>query len=765
MNIRVGKSFGLALLLAVGALALLLAVGTFSPQKAAAQIADADGVSVRPTSATGGMVTPVRVTFNLTTDGLILAGEEITITLEDFDVPSDIDPADVSIRSGAVLVQVGRPAAVTVDGDSITLELGNDSDGVGMELSGDGNSVTFARAAGLKPPIAAGTYDVTVATPGGDQTNPDAFTVRATVTLSPESGPNGTKLTISGTSFTDGDAEIFVNQIANTPDDKPATGVAAEVNISDGAFTTEIDVVFGEGATQFEYGVNYIHVYDSEGGNADSDLGTPAQAQGALFRLGGTVETDEKLTKGAEGIEVTLTQVLTSGNITGVTIGDVAVPFGPAVDGGDPVPANAARTTDASVALVPASPDTTPASGTATIKINVPAGAPSGEQPLVLLAVDGTNTPNDDDDDPDPLGSVMVEIVALELELNPSTVVQGMTVSLTASGFGSDGEVATLAIDDGRSGPAPTIENAAGREAVGKGRYNFNFTVPDLADGEATVTLTQTDGIIGEGKLTVAKPTITNIDPAESRVDTQVSLAGSGFPANDLIDINYDGNRVASANSNGEGSWTATITVPLSAEDTNEIVALRFASDARGAERASDPVEHTVPAGDTSYSADKALSGDTITVSGEAYDPYTAVNITIGGINVGSDVTDPNGDFSIPIEIPIFRPGSIQTVIVTLGEDDVVSTESIEILATPPEPESRAVTDVFAAEIASGNLIVAWRYDNDTETWSYFDPNLDEADNNYTIATTGDIVWLNLQAATTFQGKSLKGGWQLVTLQ
>jgi hypothetical protein len=759
-----GKSFRLALLLAAGVLALLLAVGTFSPQKAAAQIAT-DGVSVRPETATGGMVTPVRVTFDLTTDGLILAGEEITITLEDFDVPSDIDPAHVSIRSGSESAQVGRPAAVTVDGDSITLELGNDSDGVGMELSGSGNSVTFARAAGLKPPIAAGTYDVTVATPGGDQTKLDAFTVRATVTLSPKSGASGTKLTISGTSFADGDAEIFVSQDADTDATKPTTGVAAEVNISDGAFTTEIDVVFGGNATQFEYSANYIHVYDSEGGTADADA-DDNNAQGALFRFGGTVKTDEKLSKGARGIEVTLTQVPTSGDIIGVTIGDVAAQFGPAVDNNDdPVPADAARTTDGPVALDEASPATTPASGTATIKINVPAGAPSGDQPLVLLTTDNINDPNDADSDPDPLGSVMVEIVALELELNPSTVVQGMTVSLTASGFGSDGEVATLAIDDGRSGPAPTIENAAGREAVGKGRYNFNFTVPDLADGEATVTLTQTDGIIGEGKLTVAKPTITNIDPAESRVDTQVSLAGSGFPANDLIDINYDGNRVASANSNGEGSWTATITVPLSAEDTNEIVALRFASDARGAERASDPVEHTVPAGDTSYSADKALSGDTITVSGEAYDPYTAVNIKIGGINVGSGVTDPNGDFSIPVEIPIFRPGSIQTVIVTLGEDDVVSTESIEILATPPEPESNAVTDVFAAEIASGNLIVAWRYDNDTETWSYFDPNLDEADNNYTIAAAGDIVWLNLQAATTFQGKSLKGGWQLVTLQ
>ena len=36
MNTKVVKSFGLALIVAVGVLALLLATGTFSPQKAGA---------------------------------------------------------------------------------------------------------------------------------------------------------------------------------------------------------------------------------------------------------------------------------------------------------------------------------------------------------------------------------------------------------------------------------------------------------------------------------------------------------------------------------------------------------------------------------------------------------------------------------------------------------------------------------------------------------------------------------------------------------
>ena len=50
MNTKVVKSFGLALIVAVGVLALLLATGTFSPQKAGAQAITDDGstISVQP---------------------------------------------------------------------------------------------------------------------------------------------------------------------------------------------------------------------------------------------------------------------------------------------------------------------------------------------------------------------------------------------------------------------------------------------------------------------------------------------------------------------------------------------------------------------------------------------------------------------------------------------------------------------------------------------------------------------------------------------
>ncbi len=761
MNIMTGKSFRLALLLAAGVLALLVAVGTFSTQKAAAQQQVVQDVTVHPTSAGGGAVTPIRVGFELDGDGLIIAGQEITIAFaKGFGVPANIDASAIRIQSG--LETSGRPANVTVDGNTVTVELGNDGDGVAMEIKEDGITddvdayITFTRAAGITAPISVGTYGIKVNGVPADDGADNQIDVSSTIKISPELGDPAATFTVAGTAFPDGTAKVYVGGSTTVTGDPGVSNldptsvntanftlIDGEVKVSGGKFSIDVPVGNDDGSrkTGFAFGTNHFHVVGDE-------VTTAAAVVHGAFTLHGTVEVTggTDLLVGTKTVTIDLTQSSTVGGVTvgDVKIGDVSVPFVDATADDEAEPATPGMDFDLATDNVD--------DGAAKINIALPANIDleTGEQSLTVLDDDATT--------PATLGATTVTVSTLALELNPSTVVQGMTVTLTGSGFGA-GSVDSLTIEDA---DPPAV---AGTDAVGKGRYNFTFTVPDLPDGEAAVTLTHSNGIIGVGTLTLANPTIDSIDPAESRVDTSVSLAGSGFPANDLIDIQYEGTRVGSANTDGEGNWTTTILVPLTAEGTGDIVALRPLTETRGAERASDPVEHTVPAGETSYSADEGLSGDTITVSGEAYDPYTAVNIKIGGINVGSGVTDPNGDFSIPVEIPIFRPGSIQTLAVTLGEDDVVSTESIEILATPPEPESNAVTDVFAAEIASGNLIVAWRYDNDTETWSYFDPNLDEADNNYTIATAGDIVWLNLQAATTFQGKSLKGGWQLVTLQ
>ena len=67
MNTRLGKSFGLAFVVAVGILALMFALGTFNAQKAGAQVTDQvveDSIMIEPEKPAPGANVRITLTFN-----------------------------------------------------------------------------------------------------------------------------------------------------------------------------------------------------------------------------------------------------------------------------------------------------------------------------------------------------------------------------------------------------------------------------------------------------------------------------------------------------------------------------------------------------------------------------------------------------------------------------------------------------------------------------------------------------------------------------
>jgi len=82
MNTKIGTSFGLALLMAIGVIATMFAIGTLSPKPASALVTDVIGVSVTP--ATAKAATQVTITVTGTTGGAgitaIPVGGTITVT-------------------------------------------------------------------------------------------------------------------------------------------------------------------------------------------------------------------------------------------------------------------------------------------------------------------------------------------------------------------------------------------------------------------------------------------------------------------------------------------------------------------------------------------------------------------------------------------------------------------------------------------------------------------------------------------------------------
>lgn len=72
---------------------------------------------------------------------------------------------------------------------------------------------------------------------------------------------------------------------------------------------------------------------------------------------------------------------------------------------------------------------------------------------------------------------------------------------------------------------------------------------------------------------------------------------------------------------------------------------------------------------------------------------------------------------------------------------------------------------VFAPLISDGILSVVWHYDNATQTWTSFAPDLPAELNDLTLLTAGDIVWLKVTAERVFQGQNLREGWNVIALR
>lgn len=798
MNTKAVKSFGLALMLAAGVLAVLLALGTFSPQKAGAQVST-DGVSARPNDVGAGDPLILTVGFQVADGSAITAGQEIAIKLPGVAVPGDIAASDVSIRSGA---SAGSPSAVAVstkDGVStVTLTLGNDSGGVPMFVTGTSDAVaqvyvTFTKAAGLAAGKTAGNYFVQV--DGNGATTGDAvanrFNVSPSVTVSHKAGFTSAKLMVSGASFPAGVVDITVVDSTGDPATcvgvTPGTAVTADkfdgIAVKSGAFSVPIKIAVGSGPEEFRYGTNCVFVSHSAGGvDGAEDLATGLQPAGQVFGLSAKVTpaTDE-LVRGGDGVDVEVEEGPDGAIVESVTIDGTQVPFAPkaaagaaqatpTVDGG--TIADGSDTTDESRTL-----DT---DGEITLVINVKnvdgaALAAASEVSLSVVATSATT--------PTTLGSATVNVVSLPLDLRPDTVVQGTTVKLNASGFGSGGigGSGTGILQITGSDDGATVRDIDVTANTVGGRYTFIFTVPDLPAGESTVRLTQSDGKIGEGTLTVSTPTIVS-DTAESRVGTNIRLTGTGFPAGGSVIITYGGTEDVfgaayisdTVIADVIGGWEAVIQVPSGASGTNNIQAFRAMLTETIAERMSNALEHTVPDATLDVSPKVGLTGDTVTVSGTAHPPRTIVEITIGGVVVSDrdDRTDSRGDFSLDVEIPAVTDEFPTLVVRVNGVEVIGGRVIVQILTEAPAPDSRAPADVFASLDSAGTLEAFWGYDNDDGVWRVYVPGNSAADNArleaadllLTEVNPGDAGWINLNDDDSFQGRSLSAGWRLIAI-
>ena len=229
MNTTVSKSFGLALLLAVGILAVMVAMGTFSAQQAGADDNDADHVTIKTTGGDDGEALPENralvfssraasagVAITISAEALsgadIDAGDQIVVKLNGFTVPGSIDEDHVFLRDGDG--SGADAAAVSVSGKTLTIEVPdtNPADAV-AGLSGE-YEIRIRKDAGILNPAIAGIYHIQVddTDDNVDNLSEDTRHVRIDRSrkLSAKSGVSGNTVTVSGTGYNTDISSIFI---------------------------------------------------------------------------------------------------------------------------------------------------------------------------------------------------------------------------------------------------------------------------------------------------------------------------------------------------------------------------------------------------------------------------------------------------------------------------------------------------------------------------------------------------------------------------
>ena len=746
-------------------------------------------LSAKISSTTPGA--PVRIDVSAFAENLISRGEDITVELKDFGVPSSIPESSILITGTVGTLSnptpyLGPPEVVTVSGKKITMSLASRYQG-GADAGSIGApsryTITFKQSAGITNPTTRGNKGIEVA----DLDPVDGYTtvnIKSKITLSSDFGARGMPVTVTGKGLGTGGATAFlvVGLCADKGTYSSGNDCTEADDITLGHGTTVDGVVnidIDTSSTDFVHGVTQV---DEDGGAIGNrrpyirtdklrgrneitivdGAGTTADVT-AYFGIIPTIATDEDSAQ--QGDELTiLVEDWDYNGIREVRIGDEFARF---------------------------APDTTrgvSADGSAEFEVIVPTRARLGEQQLKVIGNSSNREGSLTDGNYDAAKGTVV-IGALDIEVEPATVVLGQQFTVKVNGFSTDEPPA----DDPRTRPNENneiqlvavgdvdLEVTTGGESIGaltidtNGDFTNTFVVKSTGDnpdqlkpGTYRVEVRDHSGRVALGKITFPEPEI-DIDPPVGRRGTTVTLSGSNFPAGRVVHIYYkeniDENLLGAVLADSAGNIRMTFTVPSDAEigEEQDIIAESAANRIHYKAKTT----HSLPDQELIVTPEQASAGGRLTIEGHNMPLFTLVQLNIANINVSGRGVETDGLGSFVIEnvlVPQLKPGShtVEAEVQTQGEDDAIVRKVIQIVDIITRPSEEAFADL----IENGTLTRVWHLDRQTQTWSFFDPAPEFADfNTLGEVSSGQIVTIIMSATDDFQGTTLYPGSNPISIE
>lgn len=650
-----------------------------------------------------------RYTFAFNADMAYIPGiNDIVVEFhEDFSVPSSIAESSVNIQVGTG-GNVTHPVSVLVDGEEITLELGDltdeDDNDLGMIFKDQPVTVVFRPSAGISNPTEGGKYDeikaqdvdIATDTSGMADGADKRFEVIFKISLDEDEGGRGDVITVTGKGFKNTTTVTFM-RMASEKDRMFADAealCAARANGDDIA-SCEFTVT----SPLFQPGDNFINAIDGR-----SNPGTESKS----FNLEPSISANPSNGAPGDSLQIQMND-FEKGSVTGVLIARryICEKDGEANMLAGTCPAGYNKWTPS---------DSISSMGELTFRVVIPNDAPLGVQDLRVESGGGNDGTN-------------ITIAGPRVTSNPLTVIANQRLSLTGSGFTSNSRISriTFAGDEIEEWPVntgPTVDNG--------GTWSLSVDLPITASttsaGDHRIQVEDQDGRVGSVSVTVPERSV-SITPDIGRVGTIAVVRGENFPSkNDegstfSLSIIYEaqnGRTTTSAIPDASGKFETQLRIPTTATipSTNLVT---VSLDATAGTMAPVQVNHNVPEGIIELSETSGGPGSVITISGEGFKSFVPVtSVTVGSLEV-TPSPKPSSDVNGMLEFDIVIPGldtGIQTIEVKVSGTTAGTGFTVTESGVNPG-DIKPVADGLAD--LGDNLDVIWHFNNDTKDWSFWD--------------------------------------------
>ena len=679
MNTTIGKSFALAMLLAIGVIGTMLALGMFAAKPASGASHAAVTVSVTPDKARD--IGEYAITVADSGSAEIPVGGTITVTFGQETVPPLIAGSAIKIKASAVsgtglVDQLVSPSSVNIDGKAVTMTVPDmDPSKAGDHHIGPNAriKITFTQQAGIQNANQASTaltLKVKTSVHTDDVTSA-VFAIKASVSFSPSSGARQAVIAVTGVGMNAdcSTCPIWLHPNPSPTDDPPTGASRGTGNIdADGVFTGRFTASSGTSAGGFVWvrdASGFFYVSSSEWSQ----------------RAGATPRSTEVAP--GSSVSVDLVDYTPNADLT-VMIGGIDI--------------------TGNLLTVPQSGST----GSLTpFKFTVPTNTAAGTHKVTISA--GTKSAN-----------FNIEVGIRIVNFAPATASPGQNITLSGTGLTPNGTIAigalTAAGGDAKinSGETISIDNTGAWAyatrmpllgAVASAGGGLTVTANDgtltaksrgFEYTSRTVTLTPAEA--GPGTTIIVNVTGMTVDNGELagvNAEFTVTSDGIGLSGTTTFPIGSDGSGTGVFTiPTTQGAGTVAITVTDNALTLNPAVATQ---------NQTATAELKIPSGTVSVDKTEAATGNLITVSGSKFPPNTTgTKLDIGKANaipLGGFVTDANGDFGVVVEVPPATSGGSLTpgtkiIEVTVGTSTgsttafAISNPSIVIT-----PSSAAVED------------------------------------------------------------------------